>query len=303
MYRGFNLELAKGDFTLLSNTERNKIAKILLTNFTPNNFPKIRVQKPAFDNTEFSKKFGDQFKNRKKRAPVKDLIHKGLDKYLSTAEIMDGTKIQEDWFPTVKAQVFISHSHQDENLAVELADWLWYHFQIDSFIDSYAWGYANDLLKIIDNTYCLNGKENGYKYELRNYSTSHVHMMLATALTKMIDKTECLLFLNTRNSVPSDEIKAQTYSPWIYHEIATTKIIRETQPIRPGIIKEGEELKKTLKETFLKFSYDLDLKHLATLNLNTLTNWSGRKYDSPEDALDRLYEITPHNSKPQKGII
>lgn len=40
-----------------------------------------------------------------------------------------------------------------------------------------------------------------YDYNLRNYTTSHVHMMLATALTEMIDNTECIMFYNTPNSV------------------------------------------------------------------------------------------------------
>jgi len=40
-----------------------------------------------------------------------------------------------------------------------------------------------------------------YDYELRNYTTSHVHMMLSTALTEMIDNTECIMFYNTSLSV------------------------------------------------------------------------------------------------------
>jgi hypothetical protein len=111
-----------------------------------------------------------------------------------TKGVVNGTKLSEHWFPTVKADIFISHSHTDEDEALRCASWLKDTFELDAFIDSSVWGYADDLLKQIDNDYCLNQGGETYSYEKRNGSTSHVHMMLATALSEMIDRTECVFF-------------------------------------------------------------------------------------------------------------
>ena len=34
---------------------------------------------------------------------------------------LDGTKMQKNWFPQIKADIFLSHSHKDEKLAIALA--------------------------------------------------------------------------------------------------------------------------------------------------------------------------------------
>ena len=55
-----------------------------------------------------------------------------------------------------------------------------------------------------------------YDYNKRNYSTSHVHMMLSTALTMMMDEAECVIFLNTPNALSTKDIVHKTESPWIF---------------------------------------------------------------------------------------
>jgi hypothetical protein len=52
-------------------------------------------------------------------------------------------------------------------------------------------------------------------------------MMLSTALSMMIDKAECLFFLNTPNSIQATEAIDRTKSPWIYHEISISSLIRK----------------------------------------------------------------------------
>lgn len=120
----------------------------------------------------------------------KKAVHSCLDKYLSPDGSLDGSSIEADWFPNVSANVFISHSHKDESAALQLAGFL-HRYNITSFIDSTVWGYANDLLKQIDNKYCVQRRKPGggytYDYDKRNQSTSHVHMMLQGALAKMIN--------------------------------------------------------------------------------------------------------------------
>lgn len=57
----------------------------------------------------------------------------------------------------------------------------------------------NDLLREIDEKYCRHSNGTSFDYDKRNYSTSHVHMMLSIALSRMIDKCESVFFLNSEN--------------------------------------------------------------------------------------------------------
>ena len=143
-----------------------------------------------FENDEWHK-IGNELYN----ANRKHIITK-LESFISEDGFLDGSEMQDNWFPQIEADIFISHSHYDEKAAVSFAGWLYKNFRIKSFIDSCIWGYSNDLLKILDNRYCLNPSGETYSYQKRNYSTSHIHMMLSTALMMMINKTDAMM-INT----------------------------------------------------------------------------------------------------------
>lgn len=100
------------------------------------------------------------------------------------------------------------------------------------FIDSAVWGHANMLLQAIDDKFCLDTARHTYDYQQRNGTTSHVHTMLSTALMTMIDRTECLFFINTPKSLTPRGAaqEAGTYSPWIYLELSTSSIVRRRPP-------------------------------------------------------------------------
>lgn len=270
MYRGFNLSLE-------------------------NNF----FREWGFKYFKYLKKVGsDSFSSQKTS------IEEKINSFVRNDGSLDGSMMQANWFPQIEADIFISHSHKDEVLALALAGWLKKAFGLTAFIDSCVWGYSNELLKQIDDVYCLNGNHS-YSYEKRNYSTSHVHMMLSVALTQMIDNTECLFFLNTPNSLTPNPDKNQTESPWIYSEIAATRLIRK----RP---RKDYRLKRTV-ESFSKggritprIRYDLPVDHLTDIDNEVLNNWAeswqaegclnDRFPQYSENlkvhALDKLYELT-----------
>jgi len=238
------------------------------------------------------------------KAKKEDTIEK-LQKYVGKDGSLDCTALQRDWFPEIKSNIFISHSHADEDLAVSLAGWFHKEFKLESFIDSYVWGYCNDLLKEIDNEYCRHSNGNSYDYDKRNDSTSHVHMMLSTALNQMINKTECIIFLNTDKSILKTEDNIndgngnKTRSPWIYSELVTTKLIEKNIPNRLKMKKEAfnesfEKSKKVYESEDLKPTYDLDhLIMLSEKELNRLCNKYKENYpNKPTDALDEIYIIS-----------
>jgi hypothetical protein len=127
----------------------------------------------------------------------------------------------------------------------------------------------------------------------RNYSTSHVHMMLSTALSMMIDKTECIFFLNTPSSIRSTDEIDRTNSAWIYFEIAISKLVEKKPPNR--LLFESE---KTFSEAdrlikSFEITHKVDLEHFNHLPVSTLKIWNKVKYKSPKHALDRLYQLSP----------
>lgn len=224
----------------------------------------------------------------------KTRIEDDLRNFIFSDNSLDGTNIQNSWFPQIDADVFISHSHDDNKMAIKFAGWLKDNFGIHSFIDSCIWGYSNDLLKLIDNKYCRNKEENSYNYHRRNYSTSHVHMMLSSALSLMIDKTECLIFLDTPESIKPYEGIEKTESPWLYFEIGLSQVIRKRIPERSQSEYERLFSKGEILEKAGLAKYTVDLSHLAEIDYKILNRWvETRNIFSAHDALDVLYKIKP----------
>lgn len=206
---------------------------------------------------------------------------------------IDGTSVINKWFPDYEADIFLSHSHNDILLAIKTACWLEKHFGLKVFVDSLLWGYADDLLLEIDKNYTYNESSNTYNYKLRNISTAHVHMMLSTALNDMIDNTECIIFLNTPQSIEISNMEELTYSPWIYSEIKAANILRTNKPARL--------IDKNLEEEFLihdgvvrndapKIGYQTDLSQFKELRYSALAMWKQLNGDTRgEKSLDILY--------------
>ncbi len=255
--------------------------------------------------------FSDQYQIGKEMFDtLEKSIHSRLEEFVGKDGTIDGTKLQDAWFPSTEHfDIFLSHSHKDLDLAIALSGWLYDAFHLKTFIDACLWGYSNDLLRNIDNKYCLFEDGSMYSYFKRNYSTSHVHMMLSIALSKVIDNTECVMFLNTPNSISwredlsSIDGDSATISPWIYHELAMTSLIRrkELEEYRRGKWVAMSESYRAFDsvQPELNIEYDisdyvkelipLDLKDLLIWELNYLDKDQLRHDLSMSYALDQLY--------------
>lgn len=219
-------------------------------------------------------------------------VGKTFTSFLDEDGTIDGTKMQANWFPLYNSDVFISHSHEDKDLAIFLSGWLSKKHGIKSFIDSCLWGYSNSLLKEIDDDYSFtDSTKSFYSYDKVNYSSSHIHMMLSNALAMMIDKSECFIFLNTPKSVVPFIEMDKTKSPWIYYEIVLSKLIEKKPPNRPMNLREAFS-NFSGDEKNLEIKYNLDLTHLTELDFESFfITWGGLKYSSKNNALDSLYNI------------
>lgn len=221
-----------------------------------------------------------------------------LFEFLSEDNKLNGTEIRDSWFPQIAADIFISHSHKDVKQAISLAGWLKVEFGLRAFVDSCVWEHADFLQRRIDNAYCK--KENGnYDYDKRNYTTSHIHMMLSSALSLMIDRTECIFFLNTPNSVNIVSDLETTESPWLFSEIVATQYMRINEPQRIKDINEGfddfngpDDIRKAKNFSII---HNIDLGHLHKIDIESLRSWK-RIYEFRQPkyySLDVLYKMYP----------
>lgn len=222
----------------------------------------------------------------------KSIIHSSIKNYVIENGVLDGSKIQDDWFPLIDADIFISHSRKDEYRATCLAGWLEKEMKLKCFIDSHVWGYADELIGLLDEKHSKIS-DSLYSYEKVLLTTSHVHMMLTIAITSMIDKTECLVFLNSPMSLStknfSDDIhESVTSSPWIFSELSISQTIRK---------KDKEEhrgrtiVAKAVTEG-LHMEYKAPIHHLTPISLNDLTllESSKGKYRYPLDIIYDKYK-------------
>ena len=223
---------------------------------------------------------------------LENMVLKGTD-------IPDGVAIQNDWFPEIDADIFISHSHSDRDLANGIAGWINQKFGLRCFIDSNVWGHADKLLKTVNDEHSdrHTGEhgENVYSYRLCNEAANHVNAMLTIALQKMIDRCECVLFLNTSNSIkPYGElIREATSSPWIYSEIVCTQLIRRRnwEEYREEFFHEDGQRLFEASEGF-RPDYFVSLDHMVPLTMGELMEWKQNypKNTSKHHPLDYLYK-------------
>lgn len=212
----------------------------------------------------------------------KTKVNRSIDSFILNDGVIDAKKMQSSWFANIddynRPHVFLSHKHRDLEYAEKFAAWLYKYFGIITFIDSFVWGNSYELQKFLDNQFCKNTDKSTYSYEKRNFSTAHVHMMLANALTMMIDQCECFIWLDLNND---DSFQSQiklavsgnesvTDSAWIYHEITTVQMLQrrpmDKHRLIPGMT--SAEEKKLAMDSDSKLPHIL--YHPVTDKLKTL---------------------------------
>jgi hypothetical protein len=189
--------------------------------------------------------------------------------------------------------VFLSHSHADEERAVELAIKL-RDRGVNVFVDSCVWGASEHLLENLTAFYA-DQKADGQPLSEREVSdlSAGVHLMLVGALQEMIDRTELFVFLNTENSVPlkAYEGSDRTFSPWIYSELQFSAMVRRRVPARrrrrsPEVLSLEHEQAKRLQPDFAHKALN---SHLPKVDGSAFSGWIELLDEMGEPALDSLY--------------
>ena len=244
----------------------------------------------------------------------KDAAQKVIqEKIMSGRWVIDGSGTESEWFPQLTKHVFISHSHKDEDVALLIAGLLKERLGIDSFVDSAAWGCYRELAECL---YAV--AKRGYPRialqhdaQLRMSATEHAHCMLSKSLIQMMDRCECLMFLDTPASVGLHNINiagSSTFSPWIYTEIEASRVLRRYMYPRSMLKAANESLRSFAMDEAprVQIVYPLNLGHLEKLDPQMFLLWvanaeekKGRLADDqyrPYKLLDELYANTVRRS-------
>lgn len=218
------------------------------------------------------------------KASLQNRIDNILNSVTNADGVIDGGILADTWFPVENTDVFLSYSHNDEDLALIITGILKKKFGLTVFMDALTWGSADNLLRNIDDKYCK--KDTGtYSYRKRNFSTSHVHAMLTGAIMRAMDQTEAVFFLNTENSTYQLESGFDinhTLSPWIFEEILLATVLRHRDwtEYRQQPVNEMAHFQKKLD-----IAYPLHTDGFATLSfldvLAWVQAWEKRKNQNP----------------------
>ena len=225
----------------------------------------------------------------------KSISLQNLRRIINSKDMLQASEIKKLLLPSKRYDIFISHSHKDLELAKGFANYLYLFFNVTCFIDSLYWGNIDELqneLNELHLTYDGVTKKSYYDYEKTLQVAKHADMILASALTEMIDNCECVFFLNTDNSVirGTEAIsKNETYSPWIYHEVFTTTIIQKKQRSK---FNESYQFRDNAIKQIPDISYGLDLSGMTVLREEDIFEWE-IKINSNKDKhpLDVLYNL------------
>lgn len=209
--------------------------------------------------------------------------------------VIDGEALKNACMPTgaSKYDIFISHSHTEEDEAKGLAAYLYSRYGLKCFVDGFVWGSSdNDILRPIDDIWSwYDSKKTSYSYEKRNYSTSLVHAMLSMALLEMIDKCECCVFIKPSTDLEVSGIEDCTTSPWIYEEITMFNMVEKRKPER--ITRCMESFSASGTKPTVKFKLDLSnmpLLKAAHLQKNFSMDDLYESYTKAYRWLDDIYD-------------
>lgn len=253
------------------------------------------------DENDIPKKSNKDYDEKKSKYRTKLMKIIDSEKELKAKEIKTTLLPNNENF-----DVFISHSHQDLELAKQFAIYLKNTYNLKCFIDSMYWGNIDIFLSALNYKYSVLDGDNGnaiYDYSKVKNACKHCDIILSSALTDMIDNCEVVFFLNTENSIIAGKNavkESETYSPWIYHEIFTTSIIEKHVPSRiEALFEDVRNFSLGSDDENLKIKYEIDLSNFPIINKDILDRWrNSNEYSKPYllqngESLDKLYKILP----------
>lgn len=249
-----------------------------------------------------SRKEVDEYKARARNFNIQDFAEFVVTR-LRSHDVLDAKALADILFPTKQAHIFLCHSHRDEDNAIKFAITMEKR-DVKVFIDSCVWGCMDELLDIVNEKYSESevvGDQKYYSHRKCNEASAAVHVLLMTELHRMIDETECFVFLNTKLSVPIGERQLEssrmlTLSPWIYSELSFSAQVRVRSPSRKRLQRRTEVIDEEICmqdalcfARSVAFGFDVYTGHLPTIKGDELRTHFLRTRYRGSFYLDSLY--------------
>lgn len=151
--------------------------------------------------------------------------------------LLDADTVQKHLFPSVKADVFLSHASGDRQQVMQLAVAL-ERLGLTVFVDSCVWGNVYALLNDVDDHFSRKKDEPGsYHYRKVTRTAANVYMILSAALQRMIDGCELFLYLDSPAVRIKDYVDGGDYigSPWVFSELMFARHVARRGRPRPSL--------------------------------------------------------------------
>lgn len=126
------------------------------------------------DSTNYIRYRQNFYTSRFSNSDHSQIIWNALKENIVDNNSISADKLKQDWFPEIKSDVFLSHSHKDVELTKKISRLL-RELGLYSFIDSEVWKYSNDLVAQLEKIYYP------YAKDFHDKIVAHVNIMLASA--------------------------------------------------------------------------------------------------------------------------
>ena len=154
-----------------------------------------------------------------------------INKYILPNGNVSGEALTNSLFPTYTTGYFLSHSHDNGDLAKCVANLI--RSKSSVFFDEEMWYSADKLIETLISRQRKRSCSCGNDYYdldscLKNASLAYV--LLCKSLQEVIMKSHTFLFIGTKESIYSEQ-RLSTLSPWIYYELKTINMIIKKEPM------------------------------------------------------------------------
>lgn len=190
--------------------------------------------------------------------------------------VIDGDDAEGNNFPIAPCHVFISHSHDDADVALAVRYALRRWCGLDVFVDSVIWENFKILSAEMYRKILTARKISSVaaKQKVWDQVVTHSHCMLTKSLVEMMDQCECLIFLNTPNSIQITDGGDSTCSPWIHTELEMSHFLREkTDDRRVQPVLESRQFAFDEDDTRNVVRYLADKSNLTALDGGQFVQW------------------------------